>query len=63
VISTGAALAIDLAGTACKLMYEMASFDEAKIYIPLSRKNQVLKDTVMIISTNYFQHGINKNIF
>jgi anthranilate phosphoribosyltransferase len=57
------ALAIDLAGTACKLMYEMASFYEAKIYIPLSRKNQVLKDTVMIISTNYFQHGINKNIF
>ncbi|MCG8565970.1 MAG: nicotinate-nucleotide--dimethylbenzimidazole phosphoribosyltransferase, partial [Desulfobacterales bacterium] len=28
---TGAALAIDLADTACKIMSEMASFDEAKI--------------------------------
>ncbi|MDZ7667653.1 MAG: NUDIX domain-containing protein [Desulfotignum sp.] len=40
-------LAIDLADTACKLMCEMASFDEAKISRSLSRKNQVLKDTVM----------------
>ena len=28
---TGAALAIDLAETACRIMTEMASFDEAKI--------------------------------
>jgi len=37
---TGAALAIDLADTACKLMCEMASFDEAKISRSLPRKNQ-----------------------
>ena len=36
---TGTALAIDLAETACKLMCEMASFDEAKISRSLSRKS------------------------
>jgi len=28
---TGAALAIDMADTACKIMTQMASFDEAKV--------------------------------
>jgi nicotinate-nucleotide--dimethylbenzimidazole phosphoribosyltransferase len=34
---TGAALAIDMADAACKLMCEMASFDEAKIARSLPR--------------------------